>query len=181
MIVLKIIILTLIADIITGFVHFLLDQYGSPQSRFFKNAIKINLSHHDNPRLMMERTYWDLTKDSWKIAFFVMPLSIIFFGFNWEIAYVLILGANTNIIHRWSHSKKAEKPLLITYLQKWKVLQSKHQHGKHHKKPFDTYFCIITNFWNPILEKIYFWEGVIRFLRVFGIRPVAGTNLRNHL
>ncbi|MDA9774439.1 fatty acid desaturase family protein, partial [Saprospiraceae bacterium] len=181
MIILKLVILVLLADLITGFVHFLLDQYGSPDSRFFKNAIKINLSHHDNPRLMLERTYWELTKDSWKIAFTVMPISILLFGFHWELAFLLVVGANTNIIHRWSHSKKTEKPRFVTFLQQIRVFQGKHQHSQHHKRPFDTYFCIITNFWNPILERIYFWEGVIRFFKLFGIKPVAGTEIRGNL
>ena len=181
MIILKLIALILIADFITGFVHFLLDQYGSPESRFFKNAIKINLSHHDNPRLMLERSYWELTKDSWKIAFVVMPLATLFFGFYWELAFVLIVGSNTNIFHKWSHAKRSEKPKFIHFLQKMKLLQGKHQHVQHHRKPFDTYFCIITNFWNPILEKIYFWEGVIRLFKILGIKPVAGTAIRNNL
>lgn len=181
MIILKLVALYLLADLTTGFVHFLLDQYGSPDSKLFKNAIKINLAHHDNPRSMLERSYWELTKDSWKIAFVVMPLSILLFGFYWELAFFLIIGANTNIIHLWSHSKKSEKPKVATFLQKLKIIQGKHQHSQHHRRPFDTYFCIITNFWNPILEKIYFWEGVIKFFKIFGIRPVAGTSVRNNL
>jgi len=181
MIILKLIALTLLIDFITGFVHFLLDQYGSPESKYFKNAIKINLAHHDDPRLMLTRSYWELTKDSWKIAFVVFPIATLIWGFHWELAYVLIIGANTNIFHRWSHSKKSEKPRIATFLQKIKVLQGKRQHSQHHRKPFDTYFCIITNFWNPILEKIYFWEFVIKVFKLIGIRPVAGTSVRNNL
>ncbi len=178
MIILKIFILILITDLFTGFVHFLLDQYGSPNSKFFKNAIEINLSHHDNPRLMIDRTYWDLTKDSWKLGAILFPIICLIFGFHWEVLFVLVLGANTNIFHKWSHMKKSEKPAFITKLQKLKILQHNKHHGTHHRKPFDTYFCIITNMWNPILERIYFWEGVILFLKIFGIKPVAGTEIR---
>lgn len=180
MLIIKIIALILLADLITGFVHFLLDQYGSPESRFFKNAIEINLSHHDNPRLMIERSYWELTKDSWKLGFILFPLSVLLFGFHWEILFVLLVGANTNIFHKWSHMKKSERPLIVTWLQKARILQYSRHHGQHHRKPFDTYFCIITNFWNPILEKVYFWEGVIRFFRLLGIKPVAGTEVRGY-
>lgn len=181
MIILKIVLLILLTDFITGFVHFALDQYGSPTSRFFKNAIRINLQHHDNPMLMLERTYWELTKDSWLIAFVVFPLSYIFIGFHWEVVFFLLLGANTNIVHKWSHMKKSESNKFVQFLQRIKLIQSKHQHAMHHKKPFDTYFCILTNFWNPILEKIYFWEGVIAFFKLFGIHPVAGTSIRNNV
>ena len=68
MIIPKMIIIILIADFITGFFHFLLDQYGSPKSRFFKNAIKINLAHRHDPTRMIERSCWELTKDSWKLG-----------------------------------------------------------------------------------------------------------------
>ncbi len=179
MFILKIIVLILIADLITGFVHFLLDQYGSPETRFFKNAVKINLAHHDNPRLMIDRSYWELTKDSWKLAAILLTTSFLIFGFHWEILFVLVIGANTNIFHKWSHMKKSEKPLVIYYLQKIKFLQHNKHHRHHHKKPFDTYFCIITNILNPILERIYFWETVIKTLKLIGIRPVAGTEVRN--
>ncbi len=178
MIILKIFILILITDLFTGFVHFLLDQYGSPDSKFFKNAIKINLSHHENPRLMIERSYWELTKDSWMLGFILFPIIFILFGFHWEVAFVFILGANTNIFHKWSHMKKSEKPAFVAFLQNLRIVQHSKHHKTHHKKPFDTYFCIITNIWNPILEKIFFWEGVIWVLKRFGIQPVAGTEVR---
>ena len=180
MIILKILMLILLTDFITGFVHFLLDQYGSPEGRFFKNAVKINLAHHDNPRLMIDRSYWDLTKDSYKLGVILLAITSLIFGFHWEILFVLILGANTNIFHKWSHMKKSERPMFITFLQKLKVLQHSKHHREHHKKPFDTYFCIITNVLNPILEKVYFWEGVIWSLKLIGVKPVAGTEVRGY-
>lgn len=178
MIIIKIFALILLTDLLTGFVHFLLDQYGSPNNKFFKNAVEINLAHHDNPRQMIDRTYWDLTKDSWKLGAIIFALTYLFFGFQWEVAFFVILGANTNIFHKWSHMKKSERPMIVTKLQDWKILQTSNHHRSHHKKPFDTYFCIITNLLNPVLEKIYFWEGVIKVLKVFGIKPIAGTEIR---
>lgn len=180
MIIVKIISLILIADLLTGFFHFLLDQYGKPDSKYFKNAIKINLAHHENPRLMVDRSYWDLTKDSYLIGVILFALSLIF-GFHWEILFVLLLGAQANIIHKWAHQKGKEKSYFVNFLQRIKILQNKKHHGKHHRRPFDSYFCVMTNFWNPILEKIYFWEGMVKFLKGFGLQPVAGTNVRNNV
>ena len=146
MIILKVILVILLADLITGFFHFLLDQYGSPESRFFKNAIKINLAHHDDPSKMVGRTYWQLTKDSWKLAIIVITLLTLALGFRWELVLLLLLGANTNIVHKWSHMKKSEKPFLVNFLQKVHLILDKRQHALHHRKPFDTHFCILTNF-----------------------------------
>ncbi len=180
MLILKIISLILLADLISGFFHFLLDQYGRPGSKFFKNAIKINLAHHENPRQMVERSYWQLTKDSYYIGIIMFSISL-FFGFHWEILFVLLVGAQANIVHKWAHQKGSEKSFLVNFLQSIKVLQHRKHHKNHHRKPFDTYFCVMTNFWNPILEKVYFWEGMIKFLRIFGLQPVAGTTLRNNV
>ncbi|WP_235292583.1 fatty acid desaturase family protein [Portibacter lacus] len=180
MIILKIVVIILMADLLTGFFHFLLDQYGKPDARFFKNAIKINLAHHENPRLMVDRTYWQLTKDSYYIGIALFAISLLW-GFHWEIALLLIVGAQANILHKWAHMKRSEKSILIHFLQKIKVLQNKRHHGNHHRKPFDSYFCVMTNFWNPILERIYFWEGMVRLLRIFGLEPVAGTSIRNNV
>jgi len=180
MIILKIVVIILITDLLAGFFHFLLDQYGRPDARFFKNAIEINLAHHDNPRKMVDRGYWDLTKDSWYIGAAIFGISLIW-GFYWEVLLFAMIGAQANMIHKWAHMKKSEKGAFVNFLQRIKILQHKRHHGKHHKKPFDSYFCVMTNFWNPILEKIYFWEGVVKFFKLFGIQPVAGTSIRNNV
>lgn len=181
MIILKVLIILLFADFITGFFHFLLDQYGSPKSRFFKNAIKINLAHHDDPRKMTERSYWELTKDSWKLAIVIIALLTAVFGFHWELILLLFFGANTNIVHKWSHMTKQDRPYIATVLQKLHLTQNKHQHALHHRRPFDSNFCILTHLCNPFLERIHFWKGVVNLLKVFGIKPVAGTEVRNHV
>jgi hypothetical protein len=180
MIIVKIVVIFLLADLVTGFFHFLLDVYGRPESRLFKNAVKINLAHHENPRKMVERNYWDLTRDSWAIGMLILGLSL-FWGFHWELALFVILGANANIIHKWSHMKKDEKPKFVHFLQRFKIIQHKRHHGLHHRKPFDSYFCVMTNFWNPILQSIYFWEGLVKIFGFFGIKPVAGTSIRNNV
>lgn len=180
MILLKILFLILLTDFITGFVHFILDQYGKPDAKFFKNAIKINLSHHDNPRKMVKRSYWQLTRDSYILGAIIFPISLIW-GFHWEILFVLVLGAQANIIHKWAHQTKKENFLFVTFLQKLRIIQNKRHHKNHHRRPFDTYFCVMTNFWNPILEKLRFWEGMVKFLLRFGLEPAGGTNIRGHL
>ncbi len=180
MIILKIFCLYLITDFITGFFHFLLDQYGRPDSKLFKNAVVINLAHHANPRKITTRGYWELTKDSYRIGVVVLGFSL-FFGFYWELWFVIILGAQANIIHSLSHRKKSENNPVVIFLQKIKLFQSSAQHRLHHKNPFDTYFCIMSDILNPLLEKINFWNATIKFFKLFGLHPVAGTSIRNQL
>lgn len=171
MLTLKIILIVLLADFVTGLVHFLLDQYGNPKNKLFNNAVLINLAHHSNPRKMTTRGYWYLTKDSYVLAMAFFGLSL-FFGFHWEIVLFLLLGANTNIIHKWSHQTANENALPVRALQKLRILQTRKQHGLHHRDPYESHFCIITNLLNPILEFIRFWPFMIRVFRWFGLHPV---------
>lgn len=171
MLVFKILLVILLADFFTGFVHFVLDQYGNPEKKILQNAVLINLAHHANPRKMVSRGYWYLTKDSYKIGAVIFLISLIF-GFHWEILLFVLIGANTNIIHKWSHQTSRENPWLVRMLQKLYILQTRKQHGYHHRRPYETHFCILTNLLNPILEIIRFWPFLISVFSFFGLDPV---------
>merc|ERR1719434_316307 len=41
----------------------------------------------------------------------------------------------------------------FVWLQDHGVLVSRKAHGAHHKAPFDGNYCIVSGFWNPILDK----------------------------
>jgi ubiquitin-conjugating enzyme E2 variant len=53
------------------------------------------------------------------------------------------------------------------------VLQSQEQHASHHAQPFDTNYCVMTDWLNPVLQAVGFWPGVEAVVGVFGIRPLA--------
>jgi ubiquitin-conjugating enzyme E2 variant len=37
-------------------------------------------------------------------------------------------------------------------------LQSPRHHGRHHSGAKDSYYCVVTNVLNPVLEKVNFWR-----------------------
>src|SRR5688500_6002999 len=61
-------------------------------------------------------------------------------------------------------------PAFIGWLQAWGVILSR----EHHESPYDTYYCITTGFWNPLLDSTRFFERVERLIR----RSVPGTDPR---
>ena len=127
-----------------------------------------------NPLDMTQRGYWSLTWSSWLLGVVILLLWFLFFRkLDWEIMFLVIYGAQGNIIHKWAHQTKSQNGYVISLLQKWKIIPNKHQHRHHHNAPFDTFFCVQTVFLNPILEKIRFWEKLIWGLTKIGLPPAA--------
>jgi len=176
----KLILLILLTDFVTGFVHFWIDQYGREDMPLVgKSVISLNINHHMHPMEMTKRSYWSLTWTSWVLGFVILLLWFVAFRqLNWEVVFFVLYGAQGNIIHKWSHRTKSQNGYVITLLQKWKLIPDKHQHRHHHRSPFDTYFCVMTVFLNPILERIRFWEGVVWLSTKLGFPPAVGSNFR---
>ena len=173
-VILKIVGLILFADFITGTVHFLLDQYGSPETPIIgKYVIDRNARHHQDPRLIIQNSYFKLTWTSWLLGGIILATCYYFDVLSWEISFSMIYGANANIIHKWAHQTQKENGAFVNFLQKIKFVQSRKHHGWHHKAPFDVNYCILTDWLNPILDKIRFWEITSRILMIIGLKPIS--------
>jgi plasmanylethanolamine desaturase len=174
LVIIKVIGLVLAADFITGTVHFLLDQYGSPETPIIgKYVIDRNARHHQDPRQIVESSYLKLTWTSWLLGTIIVAASYYLGILNWEIVFTMVYGANANMIHKWTHQTKKENGKFVGFLQKIKLVQSRKHHGWHHKAPFDVNYCILTDWLNPILDKIRFWETTTKILMMVGMKPVS--------
>jgi plasmanylethanolamine desaturase len=174
MILLKAIGLILIADFITGTIHFLLDQYGTPDTPIIgKYVIDRNARHHQDPRQIVQNTYLKLTWTSWLLGSIVMATSFYFGVLSWEIIFTMVYGANANIIHKWTHQTQKENGKFVNFLQNIKIVQSRKHHGWHHRAPFDANYCILTDWLNPVLDKIKFWETTSKILLLVGMKPIS--------
>jgi hypothetical protein len=167
---LKIIALFLLADFVTGLFHFSVDQYGKMNGRFMTNSVNLLLIHHKNPRRIVTQSSWEITGGVYKVSILIFGCSLLF-GFNWELLLFLLFCANGNMIHKWAHQKKSETSLLIQKLQRYKVIQSKDHHNKHHNGSFDNNYCVMTNITNPFLQRIGFWEFVTKCLKTIKVNP----------
>lgn len=79
--------------------------------------------------------------------------------------------SQANEIHCWSHQKCSRH---IRGLQLLGILTSPEQHAVHHRRPFDTHYCTVSDFLNPSLAAIGFWrslEVVIRWTTGIVPRP----------
>ncbi len=170
-IILKILLIILIADFISGFVHWLEDAYAKPEMRLVGAIARENLLHHDKPRDFLKKNWWQSSYDLIAIGLVILAVAWFAFGVmsGWLILLVF-LSVNANQIHKWAHQNRQEKPWLVTKLQDWNIIQGARQHGRHHRGEKNTYYCVITNVLNPVLEEMRFWVGLERLiLRVTGV------------
>ena len=82
----------------------------------------------------------------WKLLVLIKALSglswgicsiwfLIFGRLPWQMIWIAIIGSNGNIIHLLDTMFKSEKPRIVTWLQKMRVIQNPAQHASHHTKP----------------------------------------------
>jgi len=164
-ILLKIILIIILADFISGFVHWLEDAYAKPEMMFFGEIARENLLHHDKPRDFLKKSWWQSSYDLIALGLVILVVSWLAFGIMsvWLVLLV-VLSVNANQIHKWAHQNRQERPWIISKLQDWNIVQGARQHGRHHRGEKNTYYCVITNVLNPVLEKMKFWIGLERVI-----------------
>ena len=152
----------LLADFVSGFVHWFQDYILLQNSRrlnpYFLRLLNNNQLHHVKPRAFLEKHWWDSSKDLVFIGIMITFIGVITSTFNFPMIVFLVIAINGNQIHKWAHQAKHEKPLFVHFFQKIKILQSPKHHNLHHKGKMNNYYCVISNILNPILDKINFWR-----------------------
>ena len=157
----------LAADFAAGVFHWIEDRYGDPKwpiiGRF---VIEPNIVHHADPMLFTRGRYWTR---NWTTIVPSLAVAGAFavVGAYW-VSIVFVVVSQANEIHCWSHQRCNR---FIRGLQLLGVLQSPEQHQTHHRVPFDSSFCTMTDVMNPILNSIGFWRHAEAIVGIFGIRP----------
>jgi len=173
--------LWLLADFITGVIHWWEDTYGNPQWPLLgKFVVEPNIVHHTQPTKLLEGTYWDRTNTSY-IGAGIIGLVLWCLGVHaWQMIVLLFFCAQGNQIHALSHRSDVANGKFVLFLQKIGIFQSRKTHRWHHKAPYETNFCIMSEFLNPILNKLEFWEELEQFiLEVYSINVLRGSAIRH--
>lgn len=149
------------ADFLTGLGHWFEDTYGLPTWPILgKEVIEPNIQHHEHPgwigtmSTLVSRNYQTVVP----AIIFAVAVVWYFGGCGLYAGVVAMLAALGNEVHTWCH--RGNNNRVIQFLQNIGLVQSPRQHAKHHRAPFDRYFCTLTNFTNEVLEAINFWRGL---------------------
>ena len=162
----------LLADFLTGLVHWWEDAYAKAEWPVLGPLVaEPNLLHPRDPRAMT-RVPWRKNLDVPAVAgLLALGGLATFHALRWPIALAIVLAVFTNLVHRWAHQSAAENGRLITWMQAKGLIQSRAQHALHHRWPRKSHYCPLTNALNPVLEKLGFWRRLERaILRLTGLR-----------
>jgi ubiquitin-conjugating enzyme E2 variant len=152
----------IIADLIGGFVHWYEDRVAKPNWPILEKYLwEPNRTHHVDPMDFTKTPFWARNSTTFIAATVVGGIWLALFGPSVVLLFAYIGGMVQNEVHYHTH-KKATGWILV--LQQIGIIQSIPEHSRHHKPPQDRNFCILTNWCNPVLEKLKFWSWLERKL-----------------
>ncbi len=172
------------ADFVSGFVHWLGDTWGSTEMPILgKSLIRPFREHHVDEKAITRHDYIETNGANCMVAVPVaamalaVPLDVegwtglLLFGVV-SIGSMIFWVMMTNQIHKWSHLDADQTPGILKTLQKWHLILPPDHHQIHHTAPFDTYYSITTGWLNWPLAKIGFYRHLERLITaVTGIIP----------
>ena len=172
----------LAADLISGFVHFLADNFGSADTPIIgPGFVGPFREHHIDPKGITRHDFIDTNGNNslvsnpfMVLAWLAVPIGTTFVGYLFGAFFLfLCLGVFvTNQFHKWAHADAP--PSFAGWLQRRGIILSKEHHDVHHESPYDTYYCITVGVWNPLLDRNRFFERTERVIRYV----VPGTDAR---
>ena len=170
------------ADFTVGFVHWIEDAYVRETHPWVGELIgRPNVLHHHLPRHFTRKTWWESCWDQALLAGLLVGVAALGGFLGWQVWLFAILAANANQIHKWAHRTRRENGPWISLLHDLRLLQSPRHHARHHTDPKSTHYCVITEFLNPVLERLRFWTRLECLLwKWFHLRRRIDTSNRRH-
>lgn len=150
-----------ISDFFSGLVHFLADNFGSPNTPFWgPKFIRPFREHHTDPKAITRHSFLEVNGDNALVSLVVLlPVFFLFPPAASKINTLIGLGTFvflfaivfTNQIHSWAHAEST--PRFVRWLQRHRLILAPDHHSIHHTSPFDTYYCITTGWLNKLVER----------------------------
>lgn len=168
----------LAADLLSGFVHYLADNFGSPDTPILGKAFVLPFrEHHTDPTGILRHSFMIGNGNNCLVTvpflggvMLAVPVgetrsATLIGAFALFLSLAILL---TNQFHKWAHMDSP--PRLVWWLQRKGLVLSKEHHDIHHVSPFDTHYCITVGWWNPLLQRIRFFETTTKVIRFFVAR-----------
>ena len=150
----------LLADLLSGTVHWLADRFFDPRTPVLGPALIAPFREHHADALAMTRH--DFFEVSGNNSLATIPLAI---GVSLlppptsllmqslaatTISFSLSIVA-TNQFHCWAHV--ATPPRWVRALQNWGLILSPKRHALHHRTEHNQAYCVTSGWLNPVLDR----------------------------
>jgi hypothetical protein len=168
----------LAVDLISGFMHWTEDTWMAPgQSKLLDRwIVRDNIEHHRKPGTIRAGAYWETNRVSIVLAALAGAALLLCHVHAWQAYVIVALASQANQVHLWAHS--STPPRWVEACQRVGLLQSRAQHGQHHRSPYSVNFCTMTNYLNPLLEGIGFWRMLEKAFVSCGATVLRATPAR---
>lgn len=148
-----------VADLASGVVHYLLDNFGSPDTPVIgQKFVKPFRDHHVDPMAMTQGDFIAVNADN---VFVCLPVIIPAFFFldtghhpYVGVFIVCLVGGviMTNQLHKWAHMPTV--PRLVAAAQRKGIVLSKQHHAVHHSGRYDRNYCITWGHLDLVLNRL---------------------------
>ena len=173
----------LFADLASGLVHFLADNFGSETTPFFgPGFVRPFREHHVNPRGIVAHGFVAANGNNALVSIPILAPAALLLPVS-ESAWAHLVGSFTlammlavfvtNQFHKWAHMESP--PRLARRLQSLGIILTREHHDVHHTAPHNANYCITLGIWDPVLERTRFFARLERTVRrwVPGVHPVS--------
>jgi hypothetical protein len=150
----------LAVDLISGALHWTEDTWMAPgrSALLDRFVVRDNIDHHRRPGTIRAGHYWQTNRVCIVLAAIAGAVLAACHVHAWQAYAIVALASQSNQVHLWAHS--STPPQLVGRLQSMGLLQSRKMHASHHKNPYASNFCTMTNYLNPLLDGIGFWRAL---------------------
>lgn len=175
----QVVALVFLVDFLSGCFHWLEDAYGSEQTPVLGRWVVLpNVVHHRQPRHFVHSPFWRRNRVTMILSATVFVAVATLFGTSWQLGFVGVLGAFANEFHCWAHRSPPENGRLITALHRLRLLQTPVHHALHHADPKNRAYCVLTNYTNPLLDRVDFWRRAEALVAlIFRVHPRPDLSL----
>lgn len=156
----------LLADFVSGLLHWMEDRYGGPNWPVIGPIIRSTIRHHHRPRRMVGVGFMRRNGPTAGIALGFLVFFALIGALNPITITAVLAGAMANEFHNWAHRKESENGPIITALQRCGLIVSPMAHAAHHRGFKNTNYCAVNGWMNPVLEHIRFWRRLEAVIRV---------------
>jgi ubiquitin-conjugating enzyme E2 variant len=172
----------LAADFVVGVFHWIEDAYLREDCPVPGELIaRPNILHHYRPRHLLKHSWIASCWAPWLVAALVVMGAWALESLIPAIWVFAGLVGNANQIHKCTHRSRRENGPWINLLHDLRILQSSRRHAIHHTDPKSTHYCVITEFLNPLTERMRFWTHLECWLwKCLRIRRRSDSSNRRH-
>lgn len=159
----------LVADFLSGFIHWIQDRYAKPSWPIVGGAVADAHEHHSNPGKMLKASFWKRNGSTMILVGIIGLIVAAFGGLNVVTITALFVGSLANEIHATTHRRTAS--WWITVARVIGLIQYPSHHAIHHKPNSKRRYCVITSWLNAALDHLQIWAVLELILLCFGVWP----------